>query len=118
LGLTIMVVLGQTLLWQLTVVAIKMKRPEIAARAIEVAEKRILRDKWLEYFDTKRGRFIRKQAQLFQTWLIIGYLVVKLLLVDPSAAKIFITKEDSKLVNAFSCMISVNPKRKCCRKNS
>ncbi|KAJ0046057.1 hypothetical protein Pint_05858 [Pistacia integerrima] len=106
-----------TLLWQLTVACIKMNRPEIAAKAVQVAEKRIARDKWPEYYDTKRARFIGKQSRLFQTWSIAGYLVAKLLLADPSAAKILITEEDSELVNAFSCMISANPRRKRGRKN-
>lgn len=101
-----------TLLWQLTVACIKMNRPEIAARAVEVAEKRLSKDKWPEYYDTKRARFIGKQAHLFQTWSIAGYLVAKLLLADPSAAKILITEEDSDLVNAMSCAISSNPRRK------
>ncbi|CAL5365347.1 unnamed protein product [Camellia sinensis] len=101
-----------TLLWQLTVACIKMNRPEIAAKAVEVAEKRISRDKWPEYYDTKRARFIGKQSRLFQTWSIAGYLVAKQLLADPSAAKILITEEDSELVNAFSCMVSANPRRK------
>ncbi|KAJ0102718.1 hypothetical protein Patl1_05924 [Pistacia atlantica] len=106
-----------TLLWQLTVACIKMNRPEIAAKAVQVAEKRIAGDKWPEYYDTKRARFIGKQSRLFQTWSIAGYLVAKLLLADPSAAKILITEEDSELVNAFSCMISANPRRKRGRKN-
>ncbi|RXI04978.1 hypothetical protein DVH24_006235 [Malus domestica] len=106
-----------TLLWQLTVACIKMDRPEIAAKAVEIAEKRISRDKWPEYYDTKRGRFVGKQARLFQTWSIAGYLVAKLLLADPSKAKILITEEDSELVNAFSCMIGANPRRKRGRKN-
>ncbi|XP_044462060.1 neutral/alkaline invertase 3, chloroplastic-like [Mangifera indica] len=106
-----------TLLWQLTVACIKMNRPEIAAKALQVAEKRIACDKWPEYYDTKRARFIGKQSHLFQTWSIAGYLVAKLLLADPSAAKILITEEDSELVNAFSCMISANPRRKRGRKN-
>lgn len=101
-----------TLLWQLTVACIKMNRPEIAARAVKIAEKRLSQDKWPEYYDTKRARFIGKQSQLFQTWSIAGYLVSKLLLADPTAAKILITEEDSQLVNAFSCMISSNPRRK------
>ncbi|ESR49892.1 hypothetical protein CICLE_v100309252mg, partial [Citrus x clementina] len=100
-----------------TVACIKMNRPEIAARAVQVAEKRLSRDKWPEYYDTKRARFIGKQAQLFQTWSIAGYLVSKILLADPSAAKILTTEEDSELVNAFSCMISANPRRKRGRKN-
>ncbi|KAK4480408.1 hypothetical protein RD792_013481 [Penstemon davidsonii] len=101
-----------TLLWQLTVACIKMNRPEIAARAVELAEKRISKDKWPEYYDTKRGRFIGKQARLYQTWSIAGYLVAKVLLAIPNAAKILITEEDPDLVNAFSCAISNNPRRK------
>ncbi|TYK09214.1 neutral/alkaline invertase 3 [Cucumis melo var. makuwa] len=107
-----------TLLWQLTVACIKMNRPEIASRAIEIAERRLSRDKWPEYYDTRKGRFIGKQARLFQTWSIAGYLVGKLLLAEPSKAKILITEEDSDLVNAFSCMISSSPKRKRGQKNS
>lgn len=106
-----------TLLWQLTAACIKMNRPEIAARAVEVAERRISQDKWPEYYDTKKARFIGKQARLFQTWSIAGYLVAKILLADPSAAKMLITEEDSELVNAFSCMISANPRRKRGQKN-
>ncbi|GAB4824735.1 Neutral/alkaline invertase 3, chloroplastic [Ancistrocladus abbreviatus] len=91
-----------TLLWQLTVACIKMNRPQIAEEAVRVAEKRISRDKWPEYYDTKRARFIGKQSRLFQTWSIAGYLVAKLLLANPKAAKILIHEEDSGLVNVFS----------------
>jgi hypothetical protein len=95
-----------------------MNRPEIAARAVEIAEKRISRDKWPEYYDTKKARFIGKQAHLFQTWSIAGYLVAKLLLADPSAARMLVMDEDPELVSAFSCMISTNPRRKHGQKNS
>ncbi|OIW09047.1 hypothetical protein TanjilG_16274 [Lupinus angustifolius] len=101
-----------TLLWQLTVACIKMNRPDIALQAVQVAERRISKDKWPEYYDTKRGRFIGKQAQLFQTWSIAGYLVAKELLANPNAAKILVNEEDSELVNASSCIISSNPRRK------
>ncbi|CAN0900467.1 Alkaline/neutral invertase E, chloroplastic [Linum grandiflorum] len=100
-----------TLLWQLTVACIKMNRPEIAQRAVELVEKRISRDNWPEYYDTKRGRFIGKQSRLFQTWSIAGYLVSKLLLENPEKAKILMNEEDTELVNAFSCMIGANPRR-------
>ncbi|XVF19754.1 hypothetical protein REPUB_Repub11eG0138100 [Reevesia pubescens] len=105
-----------TLLWQLTVACIKMNRPEIAEKAVMLAERRISRDKWPEYYDTRRARFIGKQSRLFQTWSIAGYLVAKLLLANPSAAKILINEEDSELINAFSCMLSANPRRKRGRK--
>lgn len=103
-------------LFQLTVACMKMNRPEIAEKAVMLAERRLSRDKWPEYYDTRRARFIGKQSRLFQTWSIAGYLVAKLLLANPSAAKVLITEEDSELVNAFSCMLSANPRRKRGRK--
>ncbi|XP_065865524.1 alkaline/neutral invertase E, chloroplastic-like [Euphorbia lathyris] len=101
-----------TLLWQLTVACIRMNRPEIAEKAVKLAEKRISRDKWPEYYDTQKARFIGKQARLYQTWSIAGYLVAKLLLRDPTAAKILVNEEDSELQNTFSCIINANPRRK------
>ena len=97
---------------QLTVACIKMNRPGIAENAVKIAERRLSRDKWPEYYDTKRGRFIGKQARLFQTWSIAGYLVAKLLLAKPESANILVNIEDTELVNAFSCMLSANPRRK------
>ncbi|OEL16708.1 Neutral/alkaline invertase 3, chloroplastic [Dichanthelium oligosanthes] len=91
-----------TLLWQLTVACIKMNRPEIAAKAIEVAERRIAADKWPEYYDTKRARFIGKQARLYQTWSIAGFLVAKLLMEKPDAARILWNDEDAEILNALS----------------
>lgn len=89
-----------------------MNRPEIAENAIKVAERRIARDKWPEYYDTKGARFMGKQARLFQTWSIAGYLVAKLLIANQSAAKMLINVEDSELVNAFSCALTANPRTK------
>ncbi|KAK1300272.1 Alkaline/neutral invertase CINV2 [Acorus calamus] len=105
-----------TLLWQLSVACIKMNRPEIAERAVMEAEKRLSKDKWPEYYDTKRARFIGKQARLYQTWSIAGYLVAKLLLAKPESATILMNDEDTELVNAFYCMIDANPRRKRGRK--
>jgi len=89
-----------------------MNRPEIAARAVQVAEQRLPLDRWPEYYDTKRARFVGKQARLYQTWSIAGYLVSKLLLANPNAAQMLLTDEDSELLNVFSCMIGSNPRRK------
>ncbi|TVU14656.1 hypothetical protein EJB05_38138, partial [Eragrostis curvula] len=106
-----------TLLWQLTVACIKMNRPEIAERAVEVAERRIATDKWPEYYDTKRARFIGKQSRLFQTWSIAGFLVAKLLLENPDKSRILWNNEDEEIVNALSLMADASgPKRKRSRK--
>ncbi|KAJ3700147.1 hypothetical protein LUZ61_003852 [Rhynchospora tenuis] len=102
-----------TLLWQLTVACIKMNRPEIAERALEVAEKRLSIDKWPEYYDTKSARFIGKQARLYQTWSIAGYLVAKLLLEKPDIAKTLWSEEDAEILNALNVMVDpTNPRRK------
>lgn len=89
-----------------------MNRPEIAENAIKIAEKRLATDKWPEYYDTKGARFIGKQARLFQTWSIAGYLVAKQLIANPSAANILVNVEDADLLNVFSCTLSANPRGK------
>lgn len=98
--------------FQLTVACIKMNRLEVAAKAVEIAERRISRDRWPEYYDTKKGRLVGKQARLHQTWSIAGLLVAKLLLRNPEAAKMLTCEEDAELVSAFYCMLDTNPKRK------
>ncbi|XP_062225569.1 neutral/alkaline invertase 3, chloroplastic-like [Phragmites australis] len=106
-----------TLLWQLTVACIKMNRPEIAARAVEVAERRIATDHWPEYYDTRRGRFIGKQARLFQTWSIAGFLVAKLLLEKPDKSRMLWCNEDEEIFNALSLIADASsPTRKRSRK--
>lgn len=101
---------------QLTLACTKMNRPEIAARAIEVAEKRLARDKWPEYYDTKRARFIGKQARLYQTWSIAGFLVAKMLLEKPNAARNIWNDEDADILNALNIMVDSNSPRKKGRK--
>jgi hypothetical protein len=44
--------------------------------------------------------------------------VAKLLLADPSAARMLVMDEDPELVSAFSCMISTHPRRNRGQKNS
>ncbi|KAH9306183.1 hypothetical protein KI387_010587, partial [Taxus chinensis] len=97
-----------TLLWQLTVACIKMGRPDLAARAVDTAEKRLSKDRWPEYYDTKTARFIGKQARLYQTWSIAGYLVSKSLLANPKLAAILTCEEDLALMEGCS-YAHVNP---------
>uniref|UniRef100_A0A0D9ZKF2 Alkaline/neutral invertase n=1 Tax=Oryza glumipatula TaxID=40148 RepID=A0A0D9ZKF2_9ORYZ len=106
-----------TLLWQLTVACIKVDRSEIAAKAVEVAERRIANDKWPEYYDTKRARFIGKQSRLFQTWTIAGFLVAKQLLENPDKSRILWNNEDEEILNAMNRMTDAsNLKRRRGRK--
>jgi hypothetical protein len=92
-------------------------RSEIAAKAVEVAERRIANDKWPEYYDTKRARFIGKQSRLFQTWTIAGFLVAKQLLENPDKSRILWNNEDEEILNAMNRMTDAsNLKRRRGRK--
>lgn len=71
------------LLWLLTAASIKTGRQTIAERALKIAETRLLKDNWPEYYDGKLGRYIGKQARKCQTWSVAGYLVAKLMMEDP-----------------------------------
>ncbi|KAF8405365.1 hypothetical protein HHK36_010269 [Tetracentron sinense] len=85
------------LLWLLTAACIKTGRPQIARRAIELAESRLLKDNWPEYYDGKLGLYIGKQARKFQTWSIAGYLVAKMMLEDPSHLGMVSLEEDKQM---------------------
>ncbi|CAK9225447.1 unnamed protein product [Sphagnum troendelagicum] len=99
-----------TLMWQFSVACLKMGRPDLAQRAVEIAEKRLSRDRWPEYYDTPSGRFVGKQARLFQTWTIAGFLVTKLLLRNPEAASWLTCDEEEAPVD--SCHVDMHPRWK------
>ncbi|CAL1383959.1 unnamed protein product [Linum trigynum] len=82
------------LLWMLTAACIKSGRPQIARRALELAESRLGKDHWPEYYDGRLGRYVGKQARKNQTWSIAGYLVAKMMLEDPSHLGMVSLEED------------------------
>ncbi|KAE9448230.1 hypothetical protein C3L33_19878, partial [Rhododendron williamsianum] len=94
---SLQIVMDAVLLWLLTAACIKTGRPQIARRAIELAETRLLKDSWPEYYDGKLGRYIGKQARKFQTWSIAGYLVAKMMLEDPSHLGMIALEEDKQM---------------------
>lgn len=69
----------------------------MARRAIELAENRLLKDNWPEYYDGKLGRYIGKQARKLQTWSVAGYLVAKMMLEDPSHLGMISLEEDKQM---------------------
>jgi len=71
------------LLWLLTAAAQKVGKPELAKKALAIAEKTIATDNWPEYYDGKQGRLIGREARQFQTWTIAGYLAANYLIDDP-----------------------------------
>ncbi|XP_078443883.1 plant neutral invertase family protein [Wolffia australiana] len=104
-----------TLLWQFTLACIKMGRLDLAQRAVAAAEARLSSDQWPEYYDTRAGRFVGKQARLFQTWTIAGFLTSKLLLEKPEMASILTCDEDMDLLEACACGLNKGGRKKCSR---
>ncbi|RZS00555.1 hypothetical protein BHM03_00030284 [Ensete ventricosum] len=98
-----------------TSACIKMGRPELARKAIAIAENRLLDDKWPEYYDTPTGRFIGKQSRLYQTWTIAGFLASKLLLENPEMASILTFEEDLELLEGCACSLIKSPRTQCSR---
>ncbi|KAL3505594.1 hypothetical protein ACH5RR_030976 [Cinchona calisaya] len=104
-----------TLLWQFTLACIKMGKPELASKAVALAEKRLLVDQWPEYYDTRHGKFVGKQSRLYQTWTIAGYLTSKLLLDNPEMASMLFWNEDYELLENCVCGLKRTGRRKCAR---
>ncbi|KAA3481217.1 alkaline/neutral invertase C, mitochondrial [Gossypium australe] len=104
-----------TLLWQFTLACIKMGKPELAQRAVALAEERLAVNQWPEYYDTRSGRFIGKQSRLYQTWTVAGFLASKMLLQNPEKASLLFWEEDYELLETCVCGLSKNGRRKCSR---
>lgn len=71
-------------LWGLTAAALKAGRPEVAQKALTIAQSRIRYDDWAEYYDGKQGRLVGKEARRFQTWTIAGFTAAQMLLEQPA----------------------------------
>ncbi|HEY9768101.1 MAG TPA: glycoside hydrolase 100 family protein [Coleofasciculaceae cyanobacterium] len=72
------------LLWLLVAAAQKTGRIELAYSAIEIAQARLVKDEWPEYYDGKCGRLIGKEARKYQTWTLAGLLVSRQLIANPT----------------------------------
>ena len=93
-----------------------MGKPELAEKAVALAEKRLGVDQWPEYYDTRSGRFIGKQSRLFQTWTIAGFLASKMLLENPEKASLLFWEEDYELLQTCVCALGkTGGRRKCTR---
>lgn len=100
---------------QFTLACMKMGRPELAEKALALAEKRLMADRWPEYYDTRSGKFIGKQSRLYQTWTVAGFLTSKLLLANPEMASKLFWEEDYELLDICVCGLSKSGRKKCSR---
>lgn len=72
------------LLWLLAAAAQKTGRTELAKRALETAADRLMVEDWSEYFDSREGRLLGKEARRFQSWTVAGFLSAQQLLANPT----------------------------------
>ncbi|BAY84702.1 neutral invertase [Calothrix parasitica NIES-267] len=77
------------LLWVLVAAAIKTNRILVAEKAIQIAQLRLEKDEYPEYYDGKSKLLIGREARLFQTWTVSGFLLAKELIRNPSSLKLF-----------------------------
>jgi ribosomal protein L21E len=56
---------------------------QLAQKAVELAENRLIKDSFPEYYDGQNGRLIGKEARIYQTWTIAGLLAAKELIANP-----------------------------------
>ncbi|KAL5996537.1 hypothetical protein ACLOJK_026617 [Asimina triloba] len=89
--------------------------PDLAQKAIDIAEKKLIQDKWPEYYDTRAGRLVGKQARLYQTWTIAGYLTAKMLLDNPEKAAMLLFEENSQLLEECICATRKSSRKRCSR---
>ncbi len=85
------------LLWSLTAAAQKTKRLDLAKKAIQLAESYLLNDEWPEYYDGENGEIIGREARLYQTWTISGYLVAKYLIHNPEYLRLISFDTESEV---------------------
>ena len=90
------------LLWMMMAACQKMGREDLADRAMAIAEIRLMKDDWPEYYDGKNGRLIGKSSRKFQTWTIAGWLLAKLLRENPGCLDYVCFEEDTE---AIACTI-------------
>lgn len=86
------------LLWMLAAAAVKTNRIDIAHQAIAIAEKRLSKDNWPEYYDGKNGRLIGKEARKYQTWSIAGCIVAKKLIANPAYLELISFTENTQFL--------------------
>lgn len=75
------------LLWALTGAALKYGRVDLASRAHDFAERRLVKDQWPEYYDGRNGRLIGRRANFNQTWSATALILSHKFIEDPLALK-------------------------------
>jgi len=90
------------LLWLLAAAAQKTGRTHLATQAFDLARQRLPNDQWPEYYDSRNGRLIGRQARKFQTWTIAGFLSAESLLENPKHLQLVSFPEEAMALACFA----------------
>jgi Alkaline and neutral invertase len=90
------------LLWMLAAAAQKTGRVDLAHKALAIAEARLPSDHWAEYYDSRNGRLVGKEARKYQTWSIAAFLVASKLVDDPTLLSLISFEQD---LNVTPCSL-------------
>ena len=77
------------LLWSFIAAAVKTGRHDLAQRAYAVADARLLRDQWPEYYDGRSGRLIGRRANFNQVWSAAALIFSRKILDDADILSMF-----------------------------
>ena len=89
------------LIWSMVAAAEVAGRQDLGERAYRVAEARLMKDNWPEYYDGRHGRLIGRRANLHQVWSATGLLLARHLLEDPGRLRqlALVEEEESASTN-------------------
>lgn len=73
------------LLWPFVAACLQHGRRDLAERAYAIAEDRLPRDRWPEYYDGRYGRLIGRRSNFDQVWSATALLLSRMMLDDPAS---------------------------------
>lgn len=82
------------LIWPMVAASLAADRGDLGERAYKIAEDRLMKDSWPEYYDGRHGRLIGRRANLHQVWSATGLLLARHLLDDPGNLRRLALVED------------------------
>jgi hypothetical protein len=88
-----------SIMWYLAAASVKTGRTGHLSEMIELAERRLSRDNYPEYYDGIHNKLIGKEARKRQTWSIAGYIIAKTLLNEPLKSEILTFDESPEILS-------------------
>lgn len=77
------------LLWSFVAAALKAERRDLAEKAFRLAEEKLPRQGWPEYYDGRAGRLIGRRSNLNQVWSAAAFIFAHRLLEKPELLTLF-----------------------------